>query len=437
MVPDVPVLRRPDSVYYPQSPSAAMLKITCPVPILPKYQFTVVLAVMVLAGSVSIMSTDLYAPSLPHITDVFHTTPELVKLTISLNLMVYGVAQLFYGPLSDRFGRRPVLLWSVILFSLASAAAGFARSIDQLILARILQGIFASAEVVICLSVFKDLFTELQQVKAFAIYGMAIALAPCIAPIAGGYIHVLFGWEYNFYLVAVLGMVTAGLIFVLIHETTRPDSTALRIQSIAKGYWSVFSNRTFMVHGALAGVALGLIYAFVVGAPFILIDHFGIAVDHFGYYQAAIVIAYFLGSMLSTRLIDSWRPMNLLNLGLCFTLLGAFLVAGLVFLQGRLSPNSLTLAYMIIGFGLGPVFAVVPSKALASIEKSAGSAAAAFGAMEVGISGLIAGLVSLFHDDTPGPFGLIIGITAILGLILGYCSNRLDHRKPPPGAGSG
>ena len=392
------------------------------------HKFSLVLAIMVLAGAGSIMSTDLYAPSLPYLTDYFSTTPELIKLTISLNLIVYGFAQLIYGPISDRFGRRPVFLGSIILFSLASVACGFAQSIDQLLIARALQGFFAAAEAVMCLAVFKDLFSEKEQVKGFAIYGMAIALAPAVAPILGGYIHVFFGWEYNFYLIALVGVFTALLIYLLLPESTTPDPHALKIKSIAQAYLSILGNRVFMVYGTLAGLALGLIYAFITGAPFILISYFGVEIQHFGYYQAVIVVAFFLGSMLATRLVDYWQSIRLLNIGLLFTVVGALLLIGLVFVGG-LSPNTLALAYLFIAFGIGPIFAVVPSKAMSAVEKSTGSAASLFGSLEIGLSGIIAVMVSVFHDDTPRPFGLVIGLTAVMIIVVGVIVNRIDRAE--------
>ncbi|MFT5505767.1 MAG: DHA1 family bicyclomycin/chloramphenicol resistance-like MFS transporter [Gammaproteobacteria bacterium] len=380
---------------------------------------------MVLAESGSIMSTDLYTPSLPYLTDFFSTTPELLKLTISLNLIAYGVAQLIYGPLSDRFGRRPIFLTTIILFAISSVACGLATTIDQLLIARVFQGFFAAAEVVMCLAVFKDLFTEKEQVKAYAVYGMAIALTPAIAPILGGYIHILLGWEFNFFLTALVGVLTTILIFYLLPESTIPDPHALKVKSILQNYGAVFSNKTFLVYGGLAGVALGFIYAFVTAAPFILITHFGVETQHFGYYQAAIVVAFFLGSLLATRLADNWQSIKVLNIGLLIAVTGAMMVTGLIFIGG-LSPNSLTFAYMFIAFGIGPVFAVVPTKAMAAVEKSIGSAAGAFGCMEIGLSGIIAGMVSVIHDDTPGPLGLVIGLTAIGGVILGIAANRME-----------
>ena len=380
---------------------------------------------MVLAGSASIMSTDLYAPSLPYLTGHFNTSPELIKLTISLNLIIYGFAQLIFGPVSDRYGRRPILLASLVMFALTSIACGLALNINQLIAARILQGFFAAAEAVICLAVFKDLFSEKEQVKGFAIYGMAIALTPAAAPILGGYIHVWLGWEYNFYLTALVGIFTAILIYLLLPESTTPDPDALQSKVIISNYLVILGNREFMVYGFLAGIALGAVYVFVTGAPFILISYFGIPTQHFGYYQAAIVIAFFLGSMLATRLVDSWSPIRVLNLGLVFFVAGAILVIGFIFMGG-LSPYTLAFSYLFIGFGIGPVFAVAPSKALAAVDKSAGSAAATFGSLEIGLSGLIAALVSVFHDDTPRPFGLVIALIAVLAVILGIRANRME-----------
>ncbi len=391
------------------------------------YSFWVVLLIMVLAESGSIMSTDLYTPSLPHLTEFFATTPELLKLTISLNLIAYGFAQLIYGPLSDRFGRRPVFLGSIFLFTVASIACGFAKSIDQLLIARVLQGLFAAAQAVMCLAVFKDLFTEKEQVKAYAIYGMAIALTPAVAPVFGGYIHVLLGWEYNFFITAAVGVLTAILIYFLLPESTTPDHHALKLRSILRNYWSVFTNRSFLVYAGLAGVALGFVYIFVTAAPFILISYFGVETQHFGYYQAVIVVAFFLGSMLATRLVDFWQPLQVLNLGLLITLVGASIVLGLVFIGG-LSPRSLSFAYLFIAFGLGPIFAVAPTRAMAAVEKSVGSAAAAFGSLEVGLSGVIAGIVSVFHDDTPAPFGFVIGLTAVFAIVLGIAANRTKNQ---------
>ena len=182
-----------------------------------------VVCVLVLTSSVSIMSTDMYTPSLPDLADWFDTTPTRVKLTISLNMLAFGVAQLIHGPLSDRYGRKPVLLVSSLFVVFLSLGCALAQTIDQLIVARILLGLAAAAEAVIGLAIIKDLYNEKEQVKAMALLGMAVAIAPAIGPIIGGYLHVAFGWQSNFYVISAMAFLSM-LILSLIHisEPTRP-----------------------------------------------------------------------------------------------------------------------------------------------------------------------------------------------------------------------
>ena len=169
-------------------------------------------AILIMASGTSILSTDLYAPSLPHLQDVYGTDAGLVQLTMTLNLVAYAVAQLFYGPLSDRIGRRPVLLAGMIGFALASILCSVAGSIDTLIVARIFQGLTACAEAVVGYAVIRELYDEAGAVRVFAAYGMAIALAPAVGPIIGGHMHVWFGWRSNFVLLTGIIVVVIFLI---------------------------------------------------------------------------------------------------------------------------------------------------------------------------------------------------------------------------------
>ncbi len=387
--------------------------------------FFTVIFVMVLAESASIMSTDLYTPSLPDLVDWFNATPELLKLTISINIVAYGAAQIIYGPLADRFGRRPVMLSAISLFIVSSLLCAFATTIDELLVARVLQGLFASAEAVICLAVFRDLFDEKQQIKAYAIYGMAIALAPAIAPILGGYIHVYLGWEYNFYLTAVMASSAAILIYLLLPESGRPDRRALHWRVVAGTYARILRNREFLIYALIAGFSLGMIYCFITAAPFILIEYFGVAVEHFGYYQAVIVVAYFAGATMTTKLVEQYDATRLLNLGLGSMLFGAVLIVMLEYL-GQLDHLTLAFGNLLIAFGLGPIFSVVPARAMSAIEGSAGSTASAFGFIEIGLSGIVATLVSVFHDGTAMPYAIIVAVTALVSIWLGVLVNRMD-----------
>jgi len=255
-----------------------------------------VVGILVIASSTSIMSTDMYAPSLPDLAKWFETDATRVQLTISLNLLAFGLAQLVHGPLSDRFGRRPVLLASLGAVACLCIVCAFAQSIDQLIVARVLLGIAAAAEAVVGLAIIKDLYDETEQMRALALLGMVIAITPAAAPILGGYLHVHLGWQSNFYVIAAMAVLSLCIVLQYLPESTTPDPKALQPRRVLSGYFRLLGNAEFVIHSMMLGISLGLIFVFVTGAPFVLIEQHGVPPDRFGWYQAAIVVAFFFGS---------------------------------------------------------------------------------------------------------------------------------------------
>lgn len=389
--------------------------------------FRLIIGVLVLASSVSIMSTDIYAPSLPHLPALFEADAALVKLTISLNVLMFGVGQILHGPLSDRFGRKPVLLGAIALFTLCSFACALAQSIEQLIIARMLQGFMGAAEAVVGMAIFRDLFDEKQQVRALAIFGMSIALGPATAPIIGGYVHVYLGWRANFYFIGAGGILATVLIWRLLPESSAPDPGALKLKRVIGNYAALITDKRFLTYAGMVGVGMGIIYAFITGAPFILIDQLGIRTERFGYFQSVIVAAYFVGSLASMRLAGRMPTGRLLGLGLALVLAGggAFLILALI---DAITPVSFAASFALMTFGLGPVFAVAPARAMLATERSAGSAAAMLGACEMVVGGLAAGAVSLLHGDTVWPVGIPIAVLMVAALALAWRALRLPAR---------
>lgn len=387
-----------------------------------------VVGILVLSSSVSISSTDMYSPSMPDLVRWFDTTATKVKLTISLNILAFGLAQLLHGPLSDRYGRKPVLLVSLGVVCLLCLACASAQTINQLIVARILLGIAAAAEAVVGLAIIKDLYSEKQQVKAMALLGMVIAITPAAAPILGGYIHVTWGWQANF--IVISGMAAVALLFVawLLPESTTPDPSSLKLSIITSRYKSLLLNSDFMTHSALLGVTLGLLFVFVTAAPFVLIDLLGVSPDKFGFYQATIVLAFFLGSLMASRLADYWDAFRLMGMGVVIVLIGTVLLSFAI-LGDKLTPYTLVASFMVMTFGMGPLFAVAPSRALRSVEGNAGSASAMLNGIEQTTAGLAAVLISFFHDGSARPMALVTMLLAVLLFSLVYRSKQEDRVK--------
>jgi len=315
----------------------------------------------------------------------------------------------------------------MLVFSIASLLCGLSLSIEQLIAARMLQGLAGSAEAVICMAVFKDLFDEKQQVRGLAIFGMSIALAPAVGPLLGGYIHVFFGWRFNFWLITSLGLAASYMIWRYLPESSTPDRHAIKAQTVMSSYSALLGNRPFMTYSLLAGICMAIIYTFVTGAPFILIDQMGVQTEHFGYHQMAIVATYFLGSMAATRLVDKMPTQQLLNIGVSILLTGGI---SLLFINsaGLLNPVTFSASFATMTLGMGPIFAIAPARAMLSSDGKSGYAAAMLGASEMAVASLAAVLVVIFHDGSAKPVIVSMMVLLVLTIILWRASVRFQER---------
>lgn len=371
-----------------------------------------ILTGLIMATVTAMMSTHLYTPSMPHLTEYFHTTPAVVKLSLSLNALAFGLMQLIYGPASDRFGRRPVMLVGMTGFTVVSLACAAAQSISQLIAIRILQGIFSAAEAVLVYAIIHDLFKGTHRVRAMAVYGMAIALAPATAPIIGGYVHVLFGWRANFLLITFFGTITSIIVWRILPETSAPARVAARPSQIIRDYGNLLTNRQFMNYAIMTGAGSGTILAMITAAPFILISSLSVPTQFYGLFMTGPVLAYMAANIITKKIAGRLEVNVLLRIGLMVSAAGALGLAITVF-SGQLSAIWLTVLFSVTTFGMGPVFAIAPMKAIDATDRSTGVASAMVNTIPMVMAGLAAVSLSIFHDGTARPLA-----ATILGLLL-------------------
>jgi DHA1 family bicyclomycin/chloramphenicol resistance-like MFS transporter len=372
-----------------------------------------ILTGLIMATVTAMMSTHLYTPSMPHLTGYFHTTPAVVKLSLSLNALAFGVMQLIYGPASDRFGRRPTMLLGMVGFTVVSAACAAAQTISQLITIRIFQGIFSAAEAVLVYAIIHDYFKDTHRVRAMAVYGMAIALAPATAPIVGGYVHVMLGWRANFLLIGLFGAVTSTIVWRVLPETAIPARTNARPGQIIRDYSHLLSNRHFMNYAIMTGAGSGMIMAMVTAAPFILISHLAVPTQYYGLFMTVPVLAYMISNVITRKIAGRLHASVLLRTGLLVSAAGALGLAAIVF-SGHLSTIRLSLIFAVTTFGMGPVFAIAPMKAIDATDRPTGVASAMANTIPMVMGGLAAVSLSVFHDGTARPLaGTIIGLLLI------------------------
>ncbi|MEP2863346.1 multidrug effflux MFS transporter, partial [Parvibaculum sp.] len=262
--------------------------------------FTVFLAALTAVGP---LSTDMYLPSLPDIGRDFGADAGAVQLTLSAHLIAFATSQLFYGPLSDRYGRRPVLMGGFMLFIAGCFASLFVTNIEQLVLARILQAVGGGASVVLARAIVRDLFEGAEAGQMLAKMAAIMGLVPALAPMLGGVVQDFYGWKANFIAMGAFGAVLALMTALSLDETMPPaQRQSAAPLAILRSYRRLLADRRFLKYLSIATVAFCGLFAFVSGSSFVLQGIYGLSPIVYGLCFGAMAGGYVGGSLAGGRL---------------------------------------------------------------------------------------------------------------------------------------
>ncbi len=373
------------------------------------------------------LSTDLYLPSLPAMVDVFGTDVARVQLTLSVFLVGFAVSQLAYGPLSDRFGRRPVLLGGLAIYCVASLACAFATTIGGLIAARFLQALGGCCGPVIARAIVRDIHGLQRAARMLAYISAATALAPAIGPVIGGYLEVAFGWRSNFFALTLFGVVVLTAVFATLCETNvdrNPD--AARPAMLLANYRVVLRHGSFLGYALCVAFCYSGLFAFISGSSFVLIDVLHVAPNRFGYCFAVVVAGYMSGTLSAGRLtmrlgIDRMISIGTLLSALSGTVMAALSLSGVYTLSAVLVP---TFFYML---SAGLVLPNAMAGAIAPFPRMAGSASALMGFIQMGWAAFLGYLVGHLHNGTPAPMAIAMAVAGWGA----FASYRLVVKRAP------
>ncbi len=261
--------------------------------------FVVFIAII---GAFSSLVNDMYLPTIPSMMKEFHTTPSMTQMGISMAMIGMGIGSVIWGSASDRYGRKPVLIISLIIFVVSTAVSLFSESITFFIICRLFQGLGAGGAMVLSTSIPADVYMGRQLAKLMAIVGAINGIAPALGPVLGGMMADWVGWHGIFVVLLVIGLIMT--FWTTRYNETLPPQRRLQARSLSdyiKAYRSLFTNGRFMIYVTIKAVAIGLLYAYISSAPFIIQTHYGFSAMTFGLIFGGNAIAMSIGSTLALK----------------------------------------------------------------------------------------------------------------------------------------
>jgi MFS transporter, DHA1 family, multidrug resistance protein len=359
------------------------------------------------------MAVDMYLPSLPTLQRAFAAAAASVQFTLAAFFVGLALGQLLYGPLADRFGRKPPPYFGLGLFALASAGCALAPRIETLVALRFVQAAGGCAALVVPRAVVRDLFDAQTSARVFSLLMLVMGVAPILAPLAGGYVLAVGGWRAIFWVLAASSLACAAAVRLL--PETRPRATGARFADALLGYAQLLGDRRFLGYALTGGLAMAGMFAYIAGSPFVFIELYGVPAERYGWLFGLNAAGLIAASQLNRLLLAGWRADAVLTwatragAGVSLILFavavigGAGLVGLLVPLFGFVATLGLTQPNALAG-------------ALAGHAERAGSASALYGTLQFSAATLAGSLVGILHDGSARPMAGVIAGCGVLAL---------------------
>jgi MFS transporter, DHA1 family, multidrug resistance protein len=358
---------------------------------------TAVLAMLTAMGPIS---TDLYLPSLPSIARNLRVDTSEAQLTLSFYLAGFAFGQIFYGPISDKHGRRPVILVALAIYALASAACTAATSIELLIAGRFAQALGAAGPVVLARAIVRDLYSGPRAAQELARMGMIMGLAPAIAPVIGGVLEPLFGWRASFFALLIAAVTLATVVFMLLPETLRePRKEPISPFGIFRGFREIASVPTFRIFAMLATLTYSGLFCFISGSSFVLQGAYGLSPFAFGLSFGLAVLGFIGGSILSQKIVMTRGMLFVIMLGVT-CLAGGGLAMFALMLIGTGSSLEVTLPMALYAAGVGLVLPQANAGSMMPFAHRAGAASSLQGLLQMSLAALVGAALGQLLDVT-------------------------------------
>ena len=384
---------------------------------------TILLAAMTMLSS---LANDMYIPSLPDIAARLVATPAQVQLTLSAYLLGFAFGQIFYGPISDKVGRKPVIFAGFVLFVGATLVCAAAPSIVVLVGARFLQAIGAAGPIILARAVVRDLYEGPRATRELSTMAAIMGVGPVLAPLIGSVLQVSFGWRSSFIGTGALGLVIGGAAIVLLPETLKkPLPGRLSFGGVFASFGIVWRNSAFRAYAGLLAAAYAGVFAFVSASSFVLQEVYGLSPLVFGGAFMVAAFAMILGSRVAGRFAS--RPDRTI-LWAAIVMAGGGIAQTLALVLLPWSATALVLTEMVYMLGLGMAFPTLLGAAVMPFPERAGAAASLSGVIQMTAACVVGTAVGSFIGTSAWPLVSATLLCGLLSLALALGTRGLRQR---------
>jgi Bcr/CflA subfamily drug resistance transporter len=394
-----------------------------------RYNEKWIIILLLLITALGQSAVDIYLPSMPSMQAALSTSKDYIQLTLSIYTIGFGVSQLFYGPLSDRYGRRNILFFGMILSALATVGCAFATSVSSLIIFRLIQGIGSGAASVLTRAILRDCFTGPKMSKIAGYMSIAWSLIPITAPVVGSYLQTFFGWRANFIFLFIFAIIVLTLTIRWMPDTNYDKRIhTLHPMAVLKNYWTVLTNSSSLRFSLGPMITFGCTLSYVTASPFLLQVDLGYSPVAFGWLSLLVSMAYLVGNLVNARLLSRFEKMHIIRLGIVLNVIGAFSMA-LLALLGYFNIYVLIIPACIMIFSGGFLFANCMTSAMTPFINIAGTAAAIIGSIQMLGGSIASGIVSQLPLKTQLPLSILLVILSCILAISVFGLKEPQHDK--------
>ncbi|MFY7115078.1 Bcr/CflA family multidrug efflux MFS transporter [Enterobacter cloacae complex sp. SHL020] len=348
------------------------------------------------------LSIDMYLPALPVISAQFGVPAGSAQMTLSTYILGFALGQLFYGPMADSLGRKPVILGGTLVFAAAAVACALAQTIDHLIIMRFFHGLAAAAASVVINALMRDIYPKEEFSRMMSFVMLVTTIAPLVAPMAGGAVLVWFSWHVIFWILALAALLASAMIFFFIDETLPVDRRQkFHIRTTIGNFASLFRHKRVLSYMLASGFSFAGMFSFLSAGPFVYIELNHVSPQHFGYYFALNIVFLFIMTIINSRFVRRVGALNMFRAGLWIQFVMAIWLVASAFL----GVGFWALVVGVAAF-VGCV-SMVSSNAMAVIldefPHMAGTASSLAGTFRFGIGAIVGALLSMATFTTAWP----------------------------------